>query len=185
MSSNQPSARGLIIFSIIILVLISILCIINYSISQTLNWSLYPIAALIMVWATIAPIVGLPQYKLLGSFIGLSFTLIPFLYMIANLSGDGEWFWPLALPLALCFLGVLGVCFAFLSRSASKWYNASATFFLFGVVLNYAVGEILRSYLQNQNIHEQIINRSTIFSCLLASFILAIIGYQRRSKPLS
>jgi len=102
--------------------------------------------------------------------------------MVANLSGDGEWFVPLAFPLALCFLGALGVCFAFLSRWKNKWYNASAIFFLFGVVLNYAAGEIIRHYLLNQNIQEQIINRSTIFSCLLATFLLALIGYQRRTK---
>lgn len=182
MESKQPTTKGLVIFSSIILVLMAILCIINYSISQTLNWSLYPIGALFMVWATIAPVIGLPRYKLLGLFIGLSITLIPFLYMIANLSGEGEWFEPLALPLALSFLGTVGIFLVFQSRLRNKWYTGAVAFFLFGVVLNYTVGEIIRQYLQNKNVQSQIINRYTLVSFLLTSFLFALIGFQKRPK---
>jgi hypothetical protein len=135
-----------------------------------------------MIWATFAPIIGLPRFKLVGSFIGLCITLIPFLYMVANLSGDGEWFMPLALPLALSLLGTIGIFVAFFSSLRNKWYIGAAAFFLFGVVLNYTVGEIIRHYLQEQNIRGQIINRSTLYSFLLASFLFTLIGYQRRAK---
>ncbi|MEI7628660.1 MAG: hypothetical protein WCJ80_10485, partial [Bacteroidota bacterium] len=55
MESAQPTTKRLIIFSSIILAIIGILSIINYSVSQTLSWSLYPIGALLMIWATFAP----------------------------------------------------------------------------------------------------------------------------------
>jgi hypothetical protein len=158
-----------------------ILCIINYSISQTLNWSLYPIGALFVVWATLAPI-DLPQYKLLGSFIGFSMTLIPYLYIVANLSGDGEWFWPLAFPLALSFIITAGIFIAFFTRLGNKWFTGAGAFFLFGVVLNFVVGEIIENYLKEQNIQGQIINRFTLYSFLFVSFLFALIGFQRSKK---
>ena len=182
LKSQQSTALGLVIFSSIILAIMVILCIINYSISQTLNWSLYPIGALFMVWATSAPAIGLPKYKLVGSYIGLSFTLVPFLYMVANLTGEGEWFAPLALPLALSLLVTIGIFFVFSSRLNNIWYIIAIAFFLFGVVINYAVNLVLRNNHIEQDMRGKMINSSTIYSFLLATCIFTLIGYQRRIK---
>ncbi len=181
MTTQQPKARKLIIFSSIIVAIIAILSIINYSISQTLSWSLYPIGALLMIWATFAP-TDLPRYRLLGSFIGFSFSIFPFLYLIATLSGDNRWFWPLAVPLALSLIVTAGIFLFVFLQLKNKWYTGAAAFFLFGVVLNFAVGEIIKHYLQDQNIEGEIYNRTTVFSFLLASFLFALIGYNRRPK---
>lgn len=176
--SSQPKTKGLIIFSSIILALIAILSIINYSINQTLSWSLYPIGALLMIWATFSP-TDLPKYRLLGSFIGFSFSIFPFLYLIAVLSGDGKWFWPLAIPLSVSLIVTLGVFLFLFLHLKNKWYTGAATFFLFGVVLNYTVGEIIKHYLQNQNIQGEVYNRATAYSFLLASLLFALIGFQK------
>ena len=181
MTAKQRSSKGLVLFSIIILSLIGILCIINLSVNQGLNWSLYPIGALVLVWAILAPI-SLPGYKLLGSYMGLSITLIPYLYLIAHLSGDGAWFWPLAFPLALSFLGAAGIFLVFFYRLKNQWQIVAAAFFLFGVVFNSVTGEIIRHYLADQNIKDQIINRSTIYSFILLTFLSVLVGYQKRDK---
>ncbi len=181
MKSQQGTSKKLIIFSSIILAIIAILSIINYSINQTLSWSLYPIGALLMIWATFSP-TDLPKYRLLGSFIGFSFSIFPFLYLVATLSGDGKWFWPLAVPLALSLIVTLGIFFFLFLHLKNKWYTISAGLFLFGVVLNYFVGEIVKRYLDNHNIQGEIYNRTTVYSFLLASFLFALIGYNRRSK---
>jgi hypothetical protein len=181
MESKQPTSKRLVIFSSFILVIIAILCIINYSISQTLSWSLYPIGALLLIWATFAP-TDLPKYRMLGSFIGFSFSVFPFLYLIAILSGGGNWFWPLAVPLALCFIVTTGIFLFLFLQLKNKWYIGAAAFFLFGVALNYLVGEIIKHYLDDQNIQGEIYNRATLYSFLLASFLFALIGYNRRPK---
>jgi lipoprotein signal peptidase len=182
MRTKQRSTKGLVIFSSIILSIIGILGIINFSINHTLSWSLYPIGALLMIWATFSP-TDLPRYRLLGSLIGFSFSIFPFLYLIATLSGDGRWFWPLAVPLALSFIVVLGIFFFLLFlQLKNKWYTVASAFFLFGVVLNYIVGEIIQRYLDNHNIQGEIYNRATVYSFLLASFLFALIGYNKRSK---
>ena len=181
MTSQQPPSRKLRIFSSIILALIAILSIINYSISQTWSWSLYPIGALILIWATFAP-TDLPKYRLLASFIGFSFSIFPFLYLVATLSGDGKWFWPLAVPLALSLIVMLGIFFFFFLQLKNKWYTVAAAFFLFGVVLNYMVGEIVTRYLDDHNIQAEIYNRATVYSFLLASILFALIGFNRRPK---
>jgi len=119
MAVPQSNSRKLVIFSIIIVALITVLSIINYSISQTLSWSLYPIGALLMIWATFAP-TDRPKYRLLGSFLGFSFSIFPFLYLVATLSGDVGWFWPLAVPLTLSLIVTLGIfLFLFLQLKIS------------------------------------------------------------------
>jgi len=183
MESKQQNVKGLIIFSTVILSIITILCIINYSINQTLSWSLYPIGALLMIWATFAP-TDLPRYRLLGSFIGFSFSIFPFLYLIAALSGDGAWFWPLAVPLALSLIVSLGIFFFLFLLLKNKWYTGAVAFFLFGVVLNYMVGEIIKRYLDGQNIQGEIYNRATVYSFLLASILFALIGFQRSKNKI-
>jgi hypothetical protein len=184
MTSQQPTSRKLIIFSSIILAIIAILSIINYSINKTLSWSLYPIGALLMIWATFSPS-DLPKYRLLGSFIGFSFSILPFLYLIATLSGEGKWFWPLAVPLAVSLIVTLGVFLFLFLHLKNKWYTGAAAFFLFGVVLNYIVGEIVKLYLDDHNIQGEIYNRATVYSFLLASFLFALIGFNRRPKNLN
>lgn len=181
MENKQPSTKGIIIFSSIILAIIAILSIINFSINQTLSWSLYPIGALLMIWATFAP-TDLPKYRLLASFIGFSFSIFPFLYLVATLSGDGKWFWPLAVPLALSLIVMLGIFFFLFLQLKNKWYTVAAAFFLFGVVLNYMVGEIVTRYLDDHNIQGEIYNRATVYSFLLASILFALIGFNRRPK---
>jgi hypothetical protein len=184
MESKQPTTKGLVIFSSVILAIIAILSIINYSISQTLSWSLYPIGALLMIWATLAP-TDLPRYRLLGSFIGFSFSIFPFLYLIATLSGDGHWFWPLAVPLAFSLIVTLGIFFFLFLYLKNKWFTGAAAFFLFGVVLNFIAGEIIKHYLQDQNVEGEIYNRATLYSFLLASFLFVLIGYNRRPRNLN
>ncbi len=182
MSTHHSTPRGFIIFSMITILLIGILYIINYSIGSTLNWSLYPIAALLMIWFVVAPAIGLPRFKLLGSYIGLSITLVPFLYLVANLSSDGEWFWPLAFPLALSLLISIGIFFILLTQLSNKWYLGAAAFFLFGVLLNFISAEIISHYLGEQNIPEQISNRITMFGCLIATVLFVLIGLQKKKK---
>jgi hypothetical protein len=135
-----------------------------------------------MVWFVVAPAIGLPRYKLLGSYIGLSFTLVPFLYIVAYLSSDGEWFWPLAFPLALSLLGSIGIFFILITQINNKWYLGAAAFFLFGVALNFISAEIISHYLGEQNIPEQISNRITMFMCLMASVLFVLIGLQKAKK---
>jgi ABC-type polysaccharide/polyol phosphate export permease len=137
-----------------------------------------------MIWATFAP-TDLPRYRLLGSFIGFSFSIFPFLYLIAMLSGDGKWFWPLAFPLALSLIVTLGIFIFLFLHLKNKWYTGAAAFFLFGVALNYIVGEIIKRYLDDHNIQGEIYNRATIYSFLLASFLFTLIGYNKRQKNLN
>jgi hypothetical protein len=104
------------------------------------------------------------------------------LYLIATLSGDGKWFWPLAVPLAVSLIVTLGVFIFLFLHLKNKWYTGASAFFLFGVVLNYIVGEIVKRYLDDHNIQGEIYNRATLYCFLLASFLFALIGLNRRPK---
>src|SRR6478735_2851543 len=107
--TKQVKDRTLFITTAIFL-LASVVCfVINYSVNRTINWSLFPVGALIVIWATITPVLIMKKNKILGLYTGLSLTLIPFLFLIQKLIAVKGWVVPLALPIAGLFLIALAV----------------------------------------------------------------------------
>ena len=78
----NSSKKVIFIVTVILLFAAGICLIINYSIDHSFNWSLYPTGALMVVWATLAPLMMMKKYRVLGLFFGLAITLIPFLFLI-------------------------------------------------------------------------------------------------------
>jgi membrane protein YdbS with pleckstrin-like domain len=183
--TKQVKDRTLFITTAIFL-LASVVCfIINYSVNRTINWSLFPVGALIVIWATITPLLIMKKNKMLGLYAGLSLTLIPFLFLIQKLAGVKGWVMPLALPIAGLFLIALGVSLvAFAYFKSNKFYPAAFTVFLFGVIVNFGVGVIVSNFLNNNNAND-ISRTSTMTGSIILSILLVIAGYIKgnRVKP--
>jgi membrane protein YdbS with pleckstrin-like domain len=77
---SKTNDRPVIIISAIFLLVSMICLIINYSVNRSISWSLFPIGALIVVWAMIVPLILMDNNKSLGVFVGLAATLIPYLF---------------------------------------------------------------------------------------------------------
>ncbi len=165
-----------------IFLLISIVClIINHSIDNSINWSLYPIGGLIVIWATLISLLILKKYKAIGVFVGLTFTLIPFIFLIQNLVSAKGWFIPLALPIVILSLIAFGISlFALTNKKMNKFYAVALTIFLFGVIVNLGVGVIVNGFLNENNIYD-IYRISTIAISVILSGALIIIGYFKRN----
>jgi len=178
---RRKTNRAIIITAIILL--ISAICLtINYSIDQSINWSLYPIGALIVIWMTIIPWLIMKKYKALGLITGLAISLIPYLFLIENQVSIQGWVIPLALPIALLFLCAFGVSLmAFTNPKLNKFYAAAIAVFLFGVIVNYGVGRIVNNFLNENNIND-IYKVSTMSVSAILSFIFIISGYIKRNK---
>jgi hypothetical protein len=163
--------------------LASVVCfIINYSVNRTINWSLFPVGALIVIWATITPPLIMKKNKMLGLYTGLSLTLIPFLFLIQKLVAVKGWVMPLALPVAglsLIAFGASLVTFAYFK--SNKFYAVALTVFLFGVIVNFGVGIIVSNFLNNNNA-DDISRVSTMSGSIILSLILVIAGYIKGHK---
>lgn len=163
--------------------LMSVVCLtINYSVNRSINWSLFPIGAFILIWATILPLLIMQKNKASGLFVGLTITLIPFLFLIQNQATVKGWVIPLALPIAGLSLLGFGVCLiAFAHIKSNKFYPVALTVFLFGVIVNFGISIIVSRFLNENNVID-ISKVSTMAGSVILSLILIVIGYIKRNK---
>ncbi len=181
-NKKQVKNKAMFITTAIFL-LASVVCItINYSVSRSINWSLFPVGALVVIWATITPLLIMKKNKTLGLYTGLSLTLIPFLFLIQKLVTAKGWVMPLALPVAGLSLIAFGASLvAFAHFKSNKFYPAALTVFLFGVIVNFGVGVIVSNFLNNNNAND-ISRVSTMSGSIILSIILVIAGYIKGHK---
>lgn len=166
-----------------IILTVSLICfIINFSVSQSIDWSLFPFGALVVVWATIAPLFMMKNNKLLSLFAGLSLTLIAFLFLIEQLVEVKGWFIPLALPIAGLCLAAFGISLiAFAYFKSNRFYPVALTIFVFGVVVNFGVGIIVSNFLSEQNVNDPS-RVQTISGSIILSVVLVIAGFIKGHK---
>lgn len=179
--NNQPINNGFFITSIMLL--LAVIClIINYSINHIISWSLFPIGAMIVIWASIMPLFIMKRYKALGLFLGLTITLIPFILLIHNQVETKGWFMPLAMPIAVLSLFAFGISlFAFTHSRFNKFYAAALTIFLFGVVVNFGVGMLVNDFLNENNVIDEYRVTTMSVTTVLALILLSI-GFSKRNK---
>ncbi len=179
-TSTGANNSTLFITGVFFLFLALVCFIINYSIDRLISWSLYPAGALVVIWATIAPLMLMKRNKTLGQYAGFTITLIAYLLLIQYLVPDKGWFIPLALPVAILLLLALGISIiAFTRFSINKYYAAAITVFLFGVIVNFGVGVIVDNFLNRSYVND-ISRVSTIAGSVIVVLLLVAIGYIKK-----
>ena len=114
--------------------------------------------------------------------LGLTLTLIPYVYLIQYLVSPKGWFIPLALPITIISLVAFAISMvALTNKNINKFYAIAITILLFGVVVNIGVAILVYRYL-NENIIFDIYRVTTISIALVAALIFIIIGYSK-GKP--
>jgi Family of unknown function (DUF6320) len=177
-ATTKFNAKARIILSTVLLFSAIVCLTINYSIDQSFGWSLFPAGALVVLWATIVPMLIVKKNKTLLLFSGFAITLIPYLFLIQYVVSGKGWFIPLALPIAILSLGALAISLFVFNNFKNKLYSSAMTVFLFGVVVNFAVGKIINSFLDGTN-NDDISRIMTISASAIAALILFVIGYTK------
>jgi hypothetical protein len=172
---NRAAYRAEIILSGVCTFACLVCFIVTYAIDHFFSWSLYPASILFMIWATITPLLLLQKNKAEGSSAALSGTLILFLLLVQWLVPAKGWFLPLALPLAILVLAGLGICLFAFRFVKNKLYPVAVTIFVFGVVLNYGVGMVVKSYIPYSGIDE-VARISTMAAAGILSLLLVVVG---------
>ncbi len=179
---SKTNEKPILIFTASFL-LVALTCIlVNYSVNRSINWSLLPVGALFVLWATILTLLFIKKYKSVGSFAGLAITVIPYLFLIQSQTSAKGWVIDLAIPITLLALFALGVSLiGFRFMKTTKFYPIALTIFLFGVMVNYGIGIILSRYLNGNNI-DDISRVSTMSISALTTIMLVIVGYFKSDK---
>ena len=180
-ATTKFNAKAGLILSALLLFSAIVCLTINYSIDQTFSWSLFPTGALIVLWATLVPMLIMKKNKALVLFSGFATTLIPYLFLIQYLASEKDWFIPLALPIALLSLCALAISLYAFNNLKNKLYSSAVTVFLFGVVVNFGMGRIISSFLNGTNA-DDVPRIATMSASAIAALILVIIGYMKKSE---
>ena len=159
---------------------ICLLC--NVVVTRTINWSLYPVDAMLLVWLTVAPWFLITKHRLVLSFAAFTISLIPYLFLIERLSAAKGWVVPFALPiLGITLPGLLIVVLLFSYTKINRISLSAFAVLIFGVFVNLGVNAFVQNYLHNQN-QPNISVPITAVSFAVLSIILAVIGDVRRRK---
>ncbi|MBU3192189.1 DUF6320 domain-containing protein [Clostridium bowmanii] len=80
----------------------------NFAISGLLNWSLYPVGGLLIIWFTIIPIFFIKKHRVLISMFIMTVGLVPYLFLIEYLCPYKGWVLSLTIPI----VGVVLIAFS-------------------------------------------------------------------------
>ncbi len=108
---------------------------VNGLVSNRLNWSLYPLGAIIMTWLILAPWFVLRRHRAVTSW-GMAVITVPlFLLLVESLSPVKGWFISLGLPAAVVALvGLGGIIWLWCYSRIHPLYAAASTFLIMGMV---------------------------------------------------
>jgi transcriptional regulator with XRE-family HTH domain len=155
---------------------VSLLC--NYLINGKLDWSLYPLGALIMTWLILAPWFLFRKHKAIFSLSALLVCVFPFLFLVEYLSPVKGWI-PLAMPIVLLsIIPMYIITILWTYTKINRLYLGALASFLFGVVVNLGTNAIVQNFLseKGRNISVPI----TAASFALLTIVLVFFGWKRR-----
>jgi len=181
-AANKINDKPILVITAIVLLASAICLIVNYSVNHTINWSLFPIGALIVIWATVVPMLIMNNNKSLGLLLGLAVTLVPYLFLIQSLTSTTGWVMQLALPIVVLSLVALGISLMGFRLFNNKLYAIALTIFLFGVLANYGVGIILSRFLHGRNMDDVPRDLTMSISGIIAGMFL-VAGVIKGNKP--
>lgn len=120
-SQKNNNFRSLcaVAFSVSLFIAFIICVICDYSITQKLTWSLYPISSMIFSWTIIFPLIRVRKGGIMISLISLSLFIIPFLYVIDRLVKTSKYILPMGIQvsvISICFLWITYGLFKFLRK---------------------------------------------------------------------
>lgn len=177
--------KGNIIIAIIFIisVLSSCICLLcNYLVNNKFNWSLYVVGAFIVLWSAIIPIFKLKRFRAMVSLVGVTITLIPYLFLIQYLASVKGWVIPLALPIVILSILSLGISlFIWFYTKINKFYSVAIIVLLFGVVYEIGIQKITGNFVKDSGANElsMII---TVLSSIVIAAVLVVFGHIKSEK---
>ncbi len=166
------------VITIILAIPTSICLLCNYGIQKELGWSLIVTAALLMVWLFIVPALLMRKINYIALFIIYTVGILLFLFVMCW-QVKGNWFLGLAVPIVLCFMGVLSINTVVIKHNVAKLYAAAVCFITIGAMV--VAVEIVTDYYISKTI-ELSWSLIALVPCALMSLLYIIIQKKKGLK---
>ena len=168
----------LVIFAIACFIGVGVCFICNIAINATLTWAMYPLLSSLLALVVLAPLLLVRKRPLAAALGALSIAILPYLWLMQMQTPVGGWFMSLGLPIALMGIAALWISLwlcKVLRRNV--WYLLSILVLFHGLVLSSGINYVVDSFVgMSPSMLEIVID---VFSSVLASIALAVIGYWR------
>lgn len=164
------------LFTLACFIAMGVCLIVDMAITQQITWSAYPLLSIPFGWIAVTPVFIKNYGKVLCPCV-LTLSVLPYLYFIEKITPASGWFFPLGLPSAVTGI-IVGWIIYFLFRfiKINIWYKAAISVFLVGVIASPIINHFVTVFAQ---IEPSFLNNFiNIFSCIIASAILGILGYR-------
>lgn len=169
---------GLFSMSLFVAFIVCVIC--DYSISQQLSWSLYPISSMFFAWIVIFPLIRLPKNGVMVSLISLSLSIIPFLYVVDRLVKTSKYILPIGIRVSIISICLLWIIYGLFNFFQNRKILALGISFILGSVTCLLINAVVSKVLL-----EPVIDIWDIVSCILflsAGFFCCIKGWQKRNS---
>ena len=144
------------------------------AIDKKLNWSLYVLCSCIFTWMVVSPAMLFKRRKFPMAMAVITVLLLPYLMLIARITPNGNWFYPLALPIGLIGIAALWVVYLFIRHiNINRWYKSSALVTM-GTILYIVINIFANIYLDEHLL--TISDIISILACGTVAVLLYLIG---------
>lgn len=172
------------VFTILLLIGISVVSIVNVAISGTFTWSLIPISAIIFTWLVFFPSIKFGMNGIIGSLIAFSLFIAPFLfvldYTIKRITGNNQPVFEMGIRIAPLSIVFIWVAFFLLKKLKTRKLFAIALLVLIASPISFLTNIMIAGIINQPLFSGQIIINA--LTLVLASIILFIIELVIRKK---
>lgn len=166
------------IISIILAIPASICLLCNFGIQKELTWSLIVTAALLMIWSFVAPVLLMRKINYIALYVIYTAAILFFLFVMCW-QVNGDWFLSIALPIVLCFMGVVSINTVVMRSKIAKLYSAAVLFITIGAMV--VAVEIITDYYLNKEISLSW-SLIALVPCALLALLYVFIQKQKKLK---
>ena len=167
-----------ILFSTTLLIGIMVCLICNIAISGNLTWSLIPVSSIIFVWVISLPIIILGKRGIIASLLSLSVFIIPYLFLLSNLTKTKAVFsiGTMMSIISILFLWIIVAIFNRIGKS-KKLVFLGITFLLaipFVFIINIILSKMIAEPILD------VWDMLTVFILLISAFVSFIYDYAKK-----
>ena len=152
---------------------------VDFSISQTLTWSRFPVSAILFCFTILLPVFLFRKHRAIGITAVFFVVLMPFLFYLESLVPAKGWVIGLAIPIAaISAVCTVLILWLFLYSKADRMVAAAITFAMTGIGLNLLTNEIVLSYLDKRYLNISVFITASGFA--VVTIVLLITALVRR-----
>lgn len=152
---------------------------VDFCLTQSLTWSLFPLSALLFCFVVLLPIFMLKKHRTAAGIAVFFAGLVPFLFYMESLVPAKGWVVGLALPItAISAVCTTLILWMFLYSKIDRLVAAAIVCIVTGIGLNLLTNEIVMRYLDKRYFNISVLITATCFA--VVAVVLLIIAMTRR-----